>query len=151
MVEFENGATATHNMIGGAARGIRTMHIVGTRGEIQGVQEDGFFTIRCIDPRPGQEHSEERVDVDDVDGPKDGTLGAHGVCDMQTMADFIRLMRNEPRSISCTSLDDSIHGHQMVFCADRAMESGEVVVFPEENEQRIPQRALAFSELSMNA
>jgi len=129
-IEFENGATATHNMVGGASRPMRTIHIIGTRGEIQGIMEDGRFVVRNIDPRPGHEYSEEWVETDS-DGPNDhGECGEHGCADAETMADFVRLIRGEPRAISSTSLDDSVNGHLMVFCADRAMEERRVVEVP---------------------
>ncbi|MGC9350168.1 MAG: Gfo/Idh/MocA family protein, partial [Anaerolineae bacterium] len=52
LVEFEDGATATHNMVGGTARPSRSIHLIGTLGEIQGVFEDSRFVVRHIDPRP---------------------------------------------------------------------------------------------------
>ena len=35
-VMFENGATGTHNMVGGTSSGTRTIHITGTKGVIKG-------------------------------------------------------------------------------------------------------------------
>lgn len=113
-IEFEDGSTATHAMIGGAARPCRSIHLVGTIGEIQGVMDDGRFVVRAIDPRPGCEYAEEMIDVS-VAG--DG----HGGGDMRLVEDFVRVLRGEPPSISCTSLDDSLAGHLIGFRADRAM------------------------------
>ena len=53
VVEFEDGCTATHNMVGGTARPSRSIHLMGTLGEIQGVFEDQRFVIRHIDTAPG--------------------------------------------------------------------------------------------------
>ena len=104
-MEFDDGTTATHNMVGGTARPSRSIHLVGTIGEIQGAFEDQSFVVRQIDP--GTEYSEERVDTD-VSGDMQGAFGGHGGGDMRLVEDFVSLVQGEPRSISCTSLDDSI-------------------------------------------
>jgi len=125
-IEFADGATATLNMIGGAAKPSRSIHIIGTRGEIQGNLEDSRFVIRHIDPRPGHEYAEEVVDLS-IGGDMTGAFGGHGGGDLRLMADFVRLVRGEQPSISTTTLADSINGHLIGFCADRAMEEGKVV------------------------
>jgi hypothetical protein len=125
-IEFADGCTATHNMVGGTARPSRALHLIGTQGEIQGVFEDQRFVIRHIDPRPGHEYSEEMIDLR-VGGDMHGSFGGHGGGDGRLMADFMRVMRNEQPSISTTSLDDSIAGHLVGFSADRAREEGRVV------------------------
>ena len=126
IVEFEDGSTATHNMIGGAARPSRSIHILGTRGEIQGVFEESKFVVRHIDPRPGHEYSEEVVDLN-VSGDMHGAFGGHGGGDLRLVEDFMRLVRGEAPSLSTTTLEDSINGHLIGFCADRAMEEKRVV------------------------
>lgn len=120
LIEFADGCTATHNMVCGVARPMRSIHILGTRGEIQGVFEDSRFVIRHIDARPGHEYSEQPVDVT-VNGDMHGAFGGHGGGDMRLVADFVRMVRGEETSISCTRLEDSIHGHQIAFAACRAM------------------------------
>ena len=128
-IEFEDGCTATHNMIGGAARPCRSIHIVGTTGEIQGVFDDQRFVVRKIDPRPGHEYSEEVVDTS-VPEDATGAFGGHGGGDLRLVDDFVRFMRGEQPSISCTSLQDSVRGHLIGYRADQAMESGQVVEVP---------------------
>jgi predicted dehydrogenase len=126
LVEFADGTTATHNMVGGASRPSRAIHLVGTLGEIQGVFEDQRFVIRHIDPRPGHEYAEEVVDLS-VGGDMHGAFGGHGGGDVRLVADFLRVMRGEQASISTTGLEDSIAGHLIGFCADQAMEEHRVV------------------------
>ncbi|MBM4460096.1 MAG: Gfo/Idh/MocA family oxidoreductase [Chloroflexi bacterium] len=126
LVEFEDGCTATLNMIGGAAKPSRSLHLIGTLGEIRGCLEESRFTILHIDPRPGHETAEENVDLS-VRGDMAGSAGGHGGGDMRLVADFVKTLRGEPPSISTTSLEDSISGHLVGFCADRAMEAGRVV------------------------
>ena len=126
VIEFEDGATATHNMVGGTSRPCRTIHLLGTVGEIGGDVERSRFVVRHIDPRPGHEYSEEEVDLNLV-GDMHGAFGGHAGGDARLVEDFIHYLRGEKRSISCTSIDDSINGHLIGFCADQAMEENRVV------------------------
>jgi predicted dehydrogenase len=126
LIEFADGTTATHNMVGGASRPSRAIHILGTEGEIQGVFEERRFVVRRIDPRPGHEYSEQVVDLD-VRGDMHGAFGGHGGGDMRMVADLIRIVRGERPSISTTELADSVAGHLIGFSADRAMEQRRVV------------------------
>jgi hypothetical protein len=125
-VEFEDGATATHNMVGGASRPSRSIHLLGVNGEIQGLFEDQRFVVRHIDPRPGREYSEEVVDLT-VSGDMHGAFGGHGGGDLRLVADMVRVLKGEPASISTTHLQDSLAGHLVGFCADRSMEERRVV------------------------
>jgi predicted dehydrogenase len=120
MVEFEGGATATHNMIGGASKGSRGVHILGTTGEIFGHFEDSRFTIRRIDPRPGHEYADEVIDLK-ITGDMTGAQGGHGGGDLRLVADFCRFARGKAPSLCTTSLADSINGHRVCFRADQAM------------------------------
>ena len=125
-IEFADGATATLNMVGGAAKPSRSLHLVGTTGEIQGNLEESRFVIRHIDPRPGHEYSEEVVDMT-IGGDMTGAFGGHGGGDLRLMADFVRLISGEAPSIATTTLADSVNGHLIGFRADLAMEGGRVV------------------------
>jgi predicted dehydrogenase len=121
IVEFEDGSTASHNMVGGTSRPSRSIHLLGTHGEIQGVFEDSKFVIRHIDPRPGHEYSEEIIDLN-AGGDMHGAFGGHGGGDLRLAADFVRMVQGKDTSISCTRIEDSINGHLIGFTADRAME-----------------------------
>lgn len=113
IVEFADGSTASHNMIGGTSKPCRTIHVIGTKGEIQGSDETGAFVVRHPDARAGHEYSEETVDVNA------GTDG-HGGGDLRLVEDFVHTLQGKPRSISSTTLEDSIYGHLIGFAADRA-------------------------------
>lgn len=112
-IEFSDGATASHNMTGGSSRPCRTIHLIGTKGEIYGVQEDGYFVMRHPDARKGHEWSDEKVETN-------VSNDMHGGGDLLLVADFVRTLRGEPHSISCTSLEDSIYGHLIGFGADQS-------------------------------
>lgn len=119
LIEFEDGCTATLNMIGGCSKPSRSIHIIGTLGEIKGYLEDSSFTIRKIDPRPGHEYSEETIDLK-VTGDMTGAHGGHGGGDERMVEDFLLYLSGKEPSLSTTSIEDSIAGHLIGFCANRA-------------------------------
>ena len=120
IVEFADGCLATHDMVGNTARPCRTIHLVGTKGEIEGNMEDGKFVVRHPDTRAGHEYTEEWVDLS-VSGDM------HGGGDLRLVDDFVRVVRGEQASLSTTDLMDSVNGHLIAFAADRAMREGQVV------------------------
>ncbi|MBM3475576.1 MAG: Gfo/Idh/MocA family oxidoreductase [Armatimonadetes bacterium] len=123
-IEFADGSTATHNMIGGVARPCRSMYLIGTRGEIQGTMEEGRFVIRHNDARESHEYTEEVVDLS-------VSRDMHGGGDLRLVADFLRVVRGEPASLSTTDLMDSVNGHLIAFAADEAMAEARVVAIAE--------------------
>ncbi len=126
IAEFADGCTATLNMIGGSSKPTRSIHLVGTKGEIQGVLEESTFTIRHIDPRRGHEFSEQIVDLR-VGGDMTGAFGGHGGGDLRLVEDFLKVVRGEAPSLSTTSIEDSVTGHLMGFCADRSRREGRII------------------------
>ena len=126
LIEFEDGGTATLNMIGGCSKPSRSIQLIGTRGEIQGNLEDSRFAIRHIDARPGHEFSEQIVDLK-ITGDMTGAHGGHGGGDSRLVADFLNYLNGQQPSLSTTSLDDSITGHLVGFCANRSMDENRVV------------------------
>ncbi len=125
-IEFADGVSATLNMIGGSSKPTRSLHLVGTRGEIQGVLEDSRFVIRHIDPRPGHEFAEQVVDLTQG-GDMTGAFGGHGGGDMRLVEDFLKVVRGQAPSLSTTSIEDSVTGHLLGFSADCARLEGRVV------------------------
>lgn len=113
VLEFENGATATRNMVGGAAKSYRTLHIVGTEGDIQGNLEDGFFEIRKPDPARKEGYASLRTDLNVTDD-------SHGGGDLRLMADFVDVLMGGEPSLSYTALEESIYGHAIAFAAKRS-------------------------------
>ena len=119
MVNFASGATGTHNMVGGAARPLRRIEIVGTKGEIWGEFEHNDIHVLRINPDPGKEFDEEIIDLSAFcEG------GGHGGGDLGLAEDFVNYVRGEKPSVSCTSIFDSVAGHKTVFLADISRENG---------------------------
>ncbi len=124
IIQFADGAIASHNMLTGTPTPQRTIHITGERGEITGKVDDSRFTIRLLDPHSTAEYTEETIDLNVLSGDTSGVKGGHAGGDERLVADFVSLLSGETPSDSCTSIEDSIAGHLTVFRADRAMESG---------------------------
>lgn len=118
MVEFENGSIATHSMISGVARPGRNIHIVGTKGEIQGFLEDNKFTVRTYNPDTCRwnERIEEMNNITNGDGHSGG--------DSRLVNDFVNMELGLERSISSTVIEDSLNGHLLVFAADASLDNG---------------------------
>jgi len=114
----------------GTSRPMRKIHIIGTKGEMQGIFDDGKFTLRHIDLRPGQEYTEEEIDMN-ISGDATGAFGSHGGGDMRLTADFVSAVSGDTPSIACTSIEDSLNGHLIGFCADRAMLENKIIAIPQ--------------------
>ena len=116
LVGFQNGATATFSMNGGASAPQRSLHITGTRGEVYGCFEENRFTVSLIDPTAPGGRRKHLVRVSPGD--------AHGGGDQALVADFIALLRGTPPSVCCTTLNDSMVGHRLAFLAEDSREQG---------------------------
>ena len=118
---FKNGATGTHNMVGGSAGPMRRIHIIGTKGEIYGDFEESKFTVAKIHPSKTDEKTVEVVDLN-VNGDMVGAYGGHGGGDEKLAADFVEFLRGGKPSLACTSIFDSVAGHLCVYLADKSRE-----------------------------
>jgi predicted dehydrogenase len=113
---FENGATGSHSMIGGAATGTRKISVTGTKGMIYGDFEEGRLTVSIINPDPGCEKDDTEITVSEHEN--------HGGGDLKLVEDFVAYCKGEKTSVSCTSIDGSLLSHLAVFLADESMEKG---------------------------
>lgn len=121
MIEFEDGTTAVHTLNGGTCKPSRTIHIIGTLGEIYGVTEDAYLVIRHPEARKDHEFLEEKIEIN-------VSNDMHGGGDSRLAVDFASAMKGQPASISCTRLEDSIYGHLIGFAAEEAMRDRKVVI-----------------------
>ena len=117
LINFSNGATGTHNMIGGAAAPLRVLKVTGTKGELYGEFESNVIKFTRIAPDNENMYIEERLDIEDFD------LDGHGGGDDNLTADFIKFVAGEKVSVSCTSIYDSVDGHNIIFLADESREA----------------------------
>ena len=123
-VEFEDGATGTLSMVGNSAEPSRTLHIVGTKGEVFGTMEQGSYTLRRIAPGASGRSTTEEFTVS-------GGQDMHGGGDLRLVADFVNVLRGNPPSISTTALEDSINGHLIGFAAEQGRHEGRWVTLDE--------------------
>ena len=123
LIQYADGATATHNLIGGASRPTRTLHILGSEGELQGCFEDARFTLRRPDPRPGHEYAQQVIDTSAY-ADVHGAGGGHGGGDLRLVADFLDCLHDRPTDGTRTSLEQSLLSHLVGFRADAAMQQG---------------------------
>lgn len=119
LIKFSNGATGSHNLTGGAAYSQRIIRVIGTKGEINGVFEKQEFTVSYINPHSEDDHTDKVVDL----SKKCSAFVGHGGGDHALVADFIKYVNDDSPSISCTSLNDSVAGHLVIFCADESMKN----------------------------
>jgi predicted dehydrogenase len=117
---FANGVTATMNVAAFTRDITRTLHLMGSHGEIIGDFTAG--TIAVSDFRTEEiRTSTMAVSADAI----------HGGGDDQLMADFLgRAMERKRRGTSpdaLTSLEQSLESHDMAFAAERSRLSGERV------------------------
>ena len=130
IVQFDDGTIASHQMHTGAARPRRHIHLIGEAGEIEGVMEEGTFTIRRASPSIGAGLYTDQTDAatwwdEVVEVGLEGDM--HGGGDQRLVDDFLRLRSDGEASISTTALADSIGGHAIAFAADEAMLAGALV------------------------
>lgn len=126
LVEFANGAIATHDLVGTSARATRKIHITGTLGEIEGDLTSGKIQVRVCDPTREDYFSQEdlSLDTDKED------LAGHGGGDLRLAADFATAINRKKQSsdyVPRTLLDTSLNGHVIAFAADTSMREGKTI------------------------
>ena len=127
IVSFDNGSIATFDLIGGATRPDRYIHIVGQNGEIEGKLSEDKFVLRKYVPE-NLSYREEVVDVSKeivINVPLQ--VGGHSGGDYAIMHDLIGYLNGDRSSLSITSIEDSVNGHLMVYAAEESRKTGKVV------------------------
>ena len=117
-VRFKNGSVATHTVVLGAMKPGRSIWITGTKGEIEGNAEDGTLYLRKYS-KENSLFQEEKLEFMD----RKGETGGHFGGDKALVHDFCNLLQGGEKSISCTSIEDSINGHLLVYAADKSAQS----------------------------
>ncbi|BFH66920.1 oxidoreductase [Paenibacillus dendritiformis] len=110
-MEFANGANANFTLSAFAEQEVRSVRIMGTKGEIIGNMEDGTYTLKRF-------ATGERVEFHcGVSG--DG----HGGGDERMVADFLHLVREHQEEASpsaLTSATASLQSHLIAFAAEES-------------------------------
>ncbi len=127
-IEFENGSLASFTMVGGTCKAGRDIHIIGTKGEIQGSLEAGKFVLRTFDRSPGNftfHETEYDVNADVI--KRDGMHSGHSGGDYAIMHELVRYLDGDTSSVSITDIDDSINSHLVVYAAQESIKTGKAI------------------------
>lgn len=107
---FKNGVTCSLTMVGGASYPCRTIHIIGSSGEIFGVFESNKLHLRKYQMEKFSRTTKTFYL---------GNVGkGHGGGDIRLVEDFIDYLRTGKMSISQTNIETSIDGHLLAIGAD---------------------------------
>ena len=123
IVEYENGSVATLTLVAAAMQAGRWIHIVGTKGTIIGMLEEGKFTLREFNMN-GSEYGDSATEFDvnaDI-AVNDDHLGG----DFALMRDITRYFAGKTISPSLTNIEDSINGHLIVYAAEESRKNHSV-------------------------
>jgi predicted dehydrogenase len=125
IVEFENGSCCTFTLVGGTTRADRYLHIVGTKGEIEGKLEKNKFILRKYD-RNYIGVEDEIIDIS-KEVVNNAKYGGHNGGDFAIMHDLIAYLNGDESSVSITKLEDSINGHLCVYAAEKSRKEKVIV------------------------
>ncbi|MBE7078425.1 MAG: helix-turn-helix domain-containing protein [Clostridiales bacterium] len=125
IVSFKNGSNCTFTLTGGAIRAGRYLHIVGTKGEVEGqLEKDEFVIRRYVDG--SFSGTEEKVSVKD-EVISNARFGGHNGGDFAIMHDLVAYYNGDRSSVSITKLEDSVNGHLCVFAAEKSRKEKTIV------------------------
>lgn len=122
IIEFKDGSCASFTLAANATKPQRHLHIVGTKGELEGILESNQLIVRkayCPD---------ETIDLSERIINK-VLFGGHSGGDHAIMADIVAYFNGDNTSISMTHIDDSVNGHLLVYAAEESRKSGKTVEF----------------------
>lgn len=132
-VQFANGSIGTLNLVGGASKSGRHIHIVCEYGEIVGYIEDNKVLVRVFD--------KDKVWYDDtiIDfsaendlGEQDNSVGGHYGGDHFIMKDLVRFLNGVQTSGSTTVIEDSVNSHLVCYAAEKSRREKVIVDLKEE-------------------
>lgn len=114
-LDFDGGVAATLTVTAFTEANTRTIHLMGTHGEIH-----GHLDRREIVLHDFAHGARELLHVDAPDDP-------HGGGDAGIVRDFAARLRGERTGPTATDLATSIESHRMAFAAERSRHEGRVV------------------------
>ena len=124
VIKFANGSTACHTLALGAMKADRTIHVVCTKGEIEGSAVSGQLVVRTFDKATAG-YRERVVNFNEIKGETGGHFGG----DKGLVQDFLVYLKGGVPSVSTTTIDDSLVGHLTVYDADESVKKGLPVIF----------------------
>ncbi|MCQ2741996.1 MAG: Gfo/Idh/MocA family oxidoreductase [Bacilli bacterium] len=128
-VEFANGSVGSFNLVGGATKISRHIHIVGTLGEIVGELGENKFTVRHTDPKI-IEPIDEVIDFNIVHNDGDPAIDSHFGGDYGIMHNVCAYFRGDKTTSSLTKIEDSINSHLVCYAAEKSRKTEKIVRVP---------------------
>ena len=125
IVDFEDGRVVSFTLSCCACRPDRYIHIVGSKGEIEGKLEENKFVFRTYN-KENICYKEEVIDVSKQVINK-AQFGGHSGGDYGIMHDLVRYLNGVETSKSITFLHDSLASHLLVYGAEESRKTGKVV------------------------
>ena len=127
-VEFANGSIGTLNMVGGASKAGRHIHVICEYGEISGYIEDNKIVVRVFDKNDVW-YNEEIIDLNEQNklSDEDNSVGGHYGGDHFIMKDLVRFLNGEKTSVSTTVINDSVNSHLICYAAEKSRKNNVVV------------------------
>ncbi len=129
-IEFENGVTACFTMSAFTNENMRTIKLMGTKGEIRGHMEKNELILAKF----GQEPITVRFNGDDIAG--------HGGGDHGIMHDFVKMV-SEGKKLEKADVKASVESHLLAFAAEISRRYDKVVDFSK--------YCSSFSDLSLRS
>lgn len=126
---FENGVTASLNMIGGTSYPCRTFHLLATSGEIFGVLESNKITVR--------KYQKDKFWRDTIEYDLGDVAEGHSGGDLKLVEEFVDYLNYGKKSISLTTVEESIDGHLLCIAGDISDKQRKVVEILDNREFRI--------------
>ena len=124
VIKFANGSIACHTLVLGAMKADRTIHILGTRGEIEGSVVTGKLYIRTFNKQSAG-YDERKVNFNETQGETGGHFGG----DQGLVVDLVSYLSGGETSVSTTTIQDSLIGHLIVYDADKSIKTKSIVKF----------------------
>ena len=138
IVNFKNGTTATLNVVGGATKAGRHIHVICEYGEIFGYIEENKLIYRKFNKDAvnvkyrGDEYMYTDIEIDlNKDLSASNAETGHYGGDYNLIRDFISLLNEGVPSISTTDINDSVNGHLVVYAAEKSRKEKKVVSLDE--------------------
>ncbi len=134
-VNFANGSIATLNMVGGASRAGRHIHIICEYGEVLGYIEDNKIIFRKFNKqavnnkyrRDEDYYTDKEILLDTDLSEGNNSVTGHYGGDYYIMQDLVKFLNGADTSRSMTVIEDSVNGHFIVYAAEESRLNATVV------------------------
>jgi len=135
VVNFENGSTGTLNMVAGASKAGRHIHVVCEYGEVIGYLEEGIIKLirfnKKVNLAPISDdnpcYKEEIIDINKLVQRESNSTHGHNGGDYGIMHDLVRFLNEKEASVSTTVISDSVNSHLICFAAEESRKNHNVV------------------------